>query len=110
MGSGTPAGARVYEPVDVLVNMGFDLELSRVAIAAAGGDIDRAVRIVMEDAKAHTSIEAGEWEFEGDKGWAAFDCDTDRHLSGAYLRGDSACELRIAGNRYLVDFDNLTQL
>merc|ERR1719446_531031 len=90
--------------------MGYDEDLARVAIVAANGDINRAVRIMLEDAKAHNSIEAGEWEFEGDKGWAAFDCDTDRRLSEAYIKGDSACDLRIAGNRYLIDFDNLTQL
>jgi len=90
--------------------MGFDQELARVAITAAGGDIDRAVRIMLEDSMAHNARQVAEWEFEGDKGWAAFDCDTDLFLSEAYGSGDSACELRVGGNRYLVDFDSLTQL
>lgn len=104
------SGGKPYAPVDVLTNMGFEEDLARVAIAAAGGDVDRAVRIMLEDAKAHNAREAGEWEFLGDQGWAAFDIDTDRLLQEAYSRGDSACELKVAGNRYLVDFDAFTQL
>jgi len=107
---GSAAGLKSYEPVGVLVKMGFEEDLARVAIAAAGGDVDRAVRIMLEDAKAHNARQVGEWEFEGDKGWAAFDCETDKLLCEAFSRGDSACELRVAGNRYMVDFDSLLQL
>lgn len=94
----------------MLINMGYDEDTARIAVVAANGDIDRAVRIMLEDAKAHSARQEGEWEFEGDKGWAAFDRDTDQQLHEAFVKGDSACELRVAGNRYLVDFDSFTQL
>jgi len=114
-GGGTSGPRRVsnsisYAPVDTLVNMGFDKELARVAIAAAGGDIDRAVRIMLEDSQAHDARTHGDWEFEGDKGWAPFDQQTDATLSEAFNRGESATEIRAGGNRYLVDFDTFTQL
>lgn len=109
LGNGCPS-SKSYAPVDVLTNMGFDEDLARVAIAAAGGDVDRAVRVMLEDAKAHDARRIGEWEFEGDKGWAPFDCETDQLLREAFARGDASCHIRGGGNRYLVDFDSLTQL
>lgn len=107
---GQAQGGKPYEPADVLINMGYDEDTARIAVVAANGDIDRALRIMLEDAKAHSARQEGEWEFEGDKGWAAFDCDTDQQLHEAFVKGDSACELRVAGHRYLVDFDSFTQL
>lgn len=74
------------------------------------GDVDRAVRIVLEDQRTHDALKACEWEFEGDVGWAPFDGDTDAVLSRAFARGLSAAEVVIVGQRYLVDFDSLTQL
>lgn len=98
-----------YSPADVLVNMGFEEELARVALAAVGGDVDKAVRLMLEDAKAHDARCNGEWEFLGDQGWAAFDCETDQQLQEAYSRSVSMCEIRVCGNRYAIDFDQLTQ-
>lgn len=101
---------RPYAPLDTLLNMGFDEEAARAAVAAAGGDVDRAVRLVLEDARAHDAVNAAEWEFDGDAGWAPFDPETDAILSAAASRGKSACEVQIDGRRYLVDFDSFTQL
>eukprot|EP00927_Polykrikos_kofoidii_P048102 TRINITY_DN42328_c0_g1_i1.p1 TRINITY_DN42328_c0_g1~~TRINITY_DN42328_c0_g1_i1.p1 ORF type:complete len:492 (-),score=104.04 TRINITY_DN42328_c0_g1_i1:69-1544(-) len=101
---------RPYTPVDVLIGMGFDEDMARVAIAAAGGDVNRAVRIVLEDAKAHDARTACEWEFEGDSGWAPFDLETGELLGKALERGDAFLEVNNAGRRYLVDLDALTQV
>eukprot|EP00931_Biecheleriopsis_adriatica_P108689 TRINITY_DN83026_c0_g1_i1.p1 TRINITY_DN83026_c0_g1~~TRINITY_DN83026_c0_g1_i1.p1 ORF type:complete len:309 (+),score=55.33 TRINITY_DN83026_c0_g1_i1:82-1008(+) len=101
---------RPYEPFDRLLSMGFDEESARAAIVAAGGDVDRAIRLVLEDSKAHDARQVCEWEFEGEKGWLPFDLDSEAILRAAIDRGDQACELRAGGNRYLVDFDSLTQL
>lgn len=58
----------------------------------------------------HDAVKTCEWEFEGDSGWAPFDGDTDMVLSQSFARGLSAAEVVIAGQRYLVDFESLTQL
>jgi len=99
-----------YEPTESLLSMGFDEETARAAIAAAGGDVERALRLILEDSRAHDAREVGEWEFEGDKGWVPFDAEAEAVLKAALDRGDQACELRAGGNRYLIDLDNLTQL
>jgi len=89
--------------------MGFDEGSARAAIIAAGGDVDRAVRIVLEDSRAHNARSLAEWEFEGDMGWAPFDSDSDVFMKDAVHRGESSCELRMGGHRYLIDFESLTQ-
>lgn len=94
----------------MLLGMGFDLAASRAAIAAAGGDIERAVRLVLEDSRAHDSFSAAEWEFEGDAGWVPYDTETEALLQAAVEKGLSACEIVLGGRRYLVDFDSLMQL
>lgn len=96
--------------MNILLSMGFDLAASRAAIAAAGGDVDRAVRLVLEDSKVHNSLTAAEWEFEGDAGWVPYDADTEAILRAAVEKGLSACEVVLDGRRYLVDFDSCTQL
>jgi len=90
--------------------MGFDEDSARAAVVAAGGDVDRAVRMALEDLKAHNAMNQCEWEFEGDMGWVFFDGDTDATIRGAVERGESACEIRTRGQRYLIDFDSMTQL
>jgi len=99
-----------YAPVKVLVDMGFDEESAKVAIAAAAGDVDRAVRLMLEDNKAQQATQQAEWEFEGDRGWVSFDVETNELLKEAVARGEAACEIRSGGRRYFVDFDSLTQL
>ncbi|CAE8582242.1 unnamed protein product [Polarella glacialis] len=101
---------RPYSPIDQLLTMGFDEESAKVAIAAAGGDVDRAIRLVLEDSRAHDAREACEWEFEADQGWAPFDADSEALLRAALAKGNQACELRAGVNRYLVDFESRTQL
>jgi len=98
-----------YNPINELLEMGFDSSSARVAIAAAGGDVDLAVRIMLEDLRAHNARTQCEWEFEGDAGWAPFDVEADSTIKQAVARGDDCCEVRIAGHRYLLDFSNLTQ-
>lgn len=90
--------------------MGFDEASARAAIAAAGGDVDRAVRIVLEDSKAHDARTQSEWEFEGDMGWVPFDSEMESIIKDAVARGQSACEIHARGIQYFLDFDNLTQL
>lgn len=102
--------SRPYEPINQLLNMGFDEASARAAIAAAGGDVDRAVRIVLEDSKVHDARNHCEWEFEGDSGWVPFDNEVDEVIKAAVARGQSACEFRARGNQYFIDLDNLTQL
>lgn len=100
---------RAYEPVHALTNQGFDEESSRVALAMAAGDVDKAVRLLLEDGKAHLANAQSEWEFEGDAAWTAFDCEVAAALNEAEARGESACEIKIAGRRYLIDFESMTQ-
>lgn len=103
--------SKQYSPMQTLVDMGFDEESAKVAIAAANGDVDRAVRIAVEDSKAHNAWQDhGGWEFEGDMGWSAFDCETNSLIDKAVKRGDTACEIRTAGRRYFIDLASLTQL
>jgi len=90
--------------------LGFDLDSARAAMAAAGGDVDKAIRIALEDSQAHDARSLGEWEFEGDTGWAPFDSTTESVIKDAVSRGQSACEIRIGPHRYLVDFDALVQI
>ncbi|CAJ1434160.1 unnamed protein product [Effrenium voratum] len=99
-----------YEPVEKLLSLGIDKEAARVALAAVGGDVEKAKRLVLEDSQAHVSREACEWEFEGDKGWVPFDVDSDRTLRSALERRKEACELRFNGHRYIIDFNSMTQL
>eukprot|EP00929_Paragymnodinium_shiwhaense_P028094 TRINITY_DN16356_c0_g1_i2.p1 TRINITY_DN16356_c0_g1~~TRINITY_DN16356_c0_g1_i2.p1 ORF type:complete len:380 (+),score=88.88 TRINITY_DN16356_c0_g1_i2:177-1316(+) len=110
--SGASRGGGVYAPIDVLLNMGYDEDVARVAFAAAGGDVDAAVRIMLEDARAHSAHRTCEWEFEGDSGWAPFDLETEEKLRKAVApRGEGAVEIFGAGGRhYLVDFDSMTQV
>lgn len=100
---------RTYNPINELLDMGFDPASARVAIAAAGGDVDLAARIMLEDMRAHNARTQCEWEFEGDAGWAPFDVEADSAIKQAVARGDDCCEVRVAGHRYLLDFANLTQ-
>lgn len=79
-------------------------------MAAAGGDVDRAVRIALEDSQAHDARSLGEWEFEGDRGWLPFDCGAEGIIKDAIARGDSACEVRTGVHRYLIDFTSLKQI
>eukprot|EP00406_Dinophysis_acuminata_P011769 CAMPEP_0179229556 /NCGR_PEP_ID=MMETSP0797-20121207/10392_1 /TAXON_ID=47934 /ORGANISM="Dinophysis acuminata, Strain DAEP01" /LENGTH=103 /DNA_ID=CAMNT_0020936623 /DNA_START=59 /DNA_END=370 /DNA_ORIENTATION=+ len=90
--------------------MGFDEDSARVAIVAAGGDVNRAVRIALDDSQAHDARSSGEWEFEGDTGWIAFDRATEAVIKEHVARGEPTCEVRTGGNRYLVDFGSLTQV
>lgn len=99
-----------YDPIEKLLGMGMDKESARVALCAVGGDVEKAMRLVLEDSKAHVSREACEWEFEGDKGWVPFDVESDRILQKAVDQMKEACELRLNGHRYLIDFNSLTQL
>lgn len=101
---------RSYEPFEKLLSMGVDKESARAALIAASGDVERAVRLVLEDSQAHVSRQECEWEFEGDKGWVPFSADSDMRLRAAMAAGKEACELRFGGHRYLVDFNSLTQL
>ncbi|CAE7543300.1 unnamed protein product [Symbiodinium natans] len=101
---------RSYEPFEKLLSMGVDKESARAALIAASGDVERAVRLVLEDSQAHVSREACEWEFEGDKGWVPFSAESDARLHAAQAAGKEACELRFGGHRYLIDFNSLTQL
>lgn len=107
---GSRRPSRPYEPINELLSMGFDEASARAAIAAAGGDVDRAVRIVLEDTKAHDARSRCEWEFEGDSGWVPFDGEVDDIIKDAVARGQSACEFRARGNPYFIDLENLTQL
>lgn len=100
---------RTYNPINELLDMGFDPASARVAIAAARGDVDLAARIMLEDMRAHNARTQCEWEFEGDAGWAPFDVEADTAIKQAVERGDDCCEVRIAGHRYLLDFANMTQ-
>lgn len=99
-----------YDPIEKLLGMGMDKESARVALCAVGGDVEKAMRLVLEDSKAHVSREACEWEFEGDKGWVPFDVESDRILQNAVDQMKEACELRLNGHRYLIDFNSLTQM
>lgn len=89
--------------------MGFDPECVKIALAAAGGDVDKAMRILVEDTRAHHARIQCEWEFQGDAGWVPFDQETDSTLKQAVDGGRSACEVRIAGRSYFMDFDNMLQ-
>merc|ERR1711884_566059 len=89
---------------------GFDETSAKVAMAAAGGDVDRAIRIALEDSQAHDARSGAEWEFEGDRGWLPFDCNTEGIIKEAISRGESACEIRTGGHRYLIDFTSLKQV
>lgn len=97
-----------YSPGKFLTDMGFDAESVKVALVAAGGDVDRALRILLEDGQAHAREES-EWEFEGDAGWVPYDQATDEVLRDAASRGESTCAIRIEGRQYLLDFGSLTQ-
>lgn len=99
-----------YDPIEKLLGMGMDKESARVALCAVGGDVEKAMRLVLEDSKAHVSRKACEWEFEGEKGWVPFDVESDRILQNANDRMLEACELRVNGYRYLIDFNSFTQL
>mmetsp|Transcript_13463 Transcript_13463/g.31617 ORF Transcript_13463/g.31617 Transcript_13463/m.31617 type:complete len:274 (-) Transcript_13463:25-846(-) len=99
-----------YEPINELLSMGFDGASARAAIAAAGGDVDRAIRLVHEDLCAHEARSVGEWEFEGDLGWVPFDCASESVIKEALAKGASACEVVAGGSRYFLDFSSLTQL
>lgn len=88
----------------------MDRDSARAAIAASGGDVERAVRLVMDDSRAHDAREGGEWEFQGDKGWVPFDAESESVLRVALDAGKQACELLAGGQRYFIDLDNLTQL
>lgn len=99
-----------YAPIDLLLGMGFDEDSARIAIAAAGGDVSRAVRIALEDSQAHDARSSCEWEFEGDSGWVPFDRATESIIKASAARGETACEIRTGGNWYLVDFESRTQL
>eukprot|EP00913_Durusdinium_trenchii_P025107 g23567.t1 len=112
---------RAYDPIEKLLSMGVDKESqqngwprlseeNRAALSAVGGDVEKAMRLVLEDSKAHVSREACDWEFEGDKGWVPFDPESDGILQAAVDQGKEACELRFNRQRYLVDFTSLTQL
>jgi len=102
--------ARLYEPIERLLALGFETDSARAALAAAGGDVERAIRLALEDSEAHDARSLGEWEFEGDKGWVPFDCAADAAIREAVGKGEIACELRVAGHRYLVDFVSMTQM
>mmetsp|Transcript_63151 Transcript_63151/g.150570 ORF Transcript_63151/g.150570 Transcript_63151/m.150570 type:complete len:303 (+) Transcript_63151:115-1023(+) len=101
--------ARAYEPVYSLINRGFDEEASRVAMALTGGNVDKALQLLIEDNKAHVAKHQSEWEFEGDTGWAAFDGEAEALLQDASASGMTSCEMCIHGRRYLIDFDSMTQ-
>mmetsp|Transcript_75819 Transcript_75819/g.190728 ORF Transcript_75819/g.190728 Transcript_75819/m.190728 type:complete len:295 (-) Transcript_75819:324-1208(-) len=101
--------SRSYDPTEQLLALGFDLDSARAAMAAAGGDVDKAIRLVLEDSQAHDARSLGEWEFEGDKGWVPFDSASESVIKDAISRGRVACEIRIGPHRYLVDFDALLQ-
>lgn len=101
---------RPFEPINALLDLGMDRDSARAAIAAAGGDVERAVRLVMDDSRAHDAREGGEWEFQGDKGWVPFDAESESVLRAALDAGKPACELHAGGQRYFIDLDNLTQL
>ncbi|CAK8994157.1 Hypothetical protein SCF082_LOCUS3819, partial [Durusdinium trenchii] len=101
---------RAYDPIEKLLSMGVDKDSARAALSAVGGDVEKAMRLVLEDSKAHVSREACDWEFEGDKGWVPFDPESDGILQAAVDQGKEACELRFNRQRYLVDFTSLTQL
>lgn len=103
------ASRRSYAPSSVLTDMGFDEESAKAAMVAAGGDVDRAVRIILGDSEVRNVNQNAEWEFEADNGWVAFDAEQDDILRDASARGMTSCELRTGGRRYFVDFDKLTQ-
>jgi len=103
-------GNKTYLPIERLLELGFDEQSARVAMAAAGGDVNLAIRIALEDSQAHDARSVGEWEFEGDKGWLPFDGATESVIKDAAANGRMACEIRIAGHKYLVDLDNLLQV
>lgn len=102
--------SRAYAPIERLLALGFDEASARVAMTAAGGDVEKAVRIALEDSQAHDARSLGEWEFEGDRGWLPFDCSTEGIIKDAIARGETACEIRSGGHRYLVDFTGLKQI
>lgn len=102
-------GSRTYAPIERLVALGFDEDTAKVAMAAAGGDVEQAIRIALEDSQAHDARSLGEWEFEGDRGWVPFDCNAEGLFKEALARRETSCELRAGGHRYLVDFISLKQ-
>lgn len=107
--SGVRGLLRPYAPINRLLDMGFEQDAARAALALAGGDVDRAARLMVEDSRAHESREVGSWEFESDTGWVPFDMEQEAVLRGAQEKGLSSCELRARGQRYLVDLEALTQ-
>jgi len=109
-GLGQRRSLRTYAPINALLSMGFSEDSARVAMVAAGGDIDRAINLILQDACAHGARTGGEWEFEGDSGWAPFDCDTETAVRDALVRGVSTVEVKCAGHKYLIDLDNHTQM
>eukprot|EP00930_Biecheleria_cincta_P058190 TRINITY_DN44036_c0_g1_i1.p1 TRINITY_DN44036_c0_g1~~TRINITY_DN44036_c0_g1_i1.p1 ORF type:complete len:363 (-),score=33.54 TRINITY_DN44036_c0_g1_i1:306-1394(-) len=101
---------RPFEPINALLDLGMDRDSARAAIAAAGGDVDKAVRLVMDDCRAHDAREGSEWEFQGDRGWVPFDEDSESVLRAALDAGQSAFELYAGGQHYLIDLEHLSQL
>eukprot|EP00746_Dinoflagellata_sp_MGD_P137115 gnl/MRDRNA2_/MRDRNA2_70937_c0_seq1.p1 gnl/MRDRNA2_/MRDRNA2_70937_c0~~gnl/MRDRNA2_/MRDRNA2_70937_c0_seq1.p1 ORF type:complete len:390 (-),score=50.44 gnl/MRDRNA2_/MRDRNA2_70937_c0_seq1:131-1300(-) len=97
-------------PEDVLIDMGFDRGASRAALAAAGGDVDKAIMIVLEDSKVHNAQQTADWEFEGDAGWVPFDEEACSIIADARNQGRSACEIKRGGWSYLLDLDSMTQM
>jgi len=100
---------RRYAPSSWLSEMGFDGASVKTAMRISNGDVDRALRLLLE-AQAHNSKEECVWEFEGDAGWEPFDRDTDAALEIAVRQGKSACTVWTEGREYFVDFDTCTQL
>eukprot|EP00428_Durinskia_dybowskii_P056719 CAMPEP_0170330966 /NCGR_PEP_ID=MMETSP0116_2-20130129/66441_1 /TAXON_ID=400756 /ORGANISM="Durinskia baltica, Strain CSIRO CS-38" /LENGTH=240 /DNA_ID=CAMNT_0010584185 /DNA_START=21 /DNA_END=740 /DNA_ORIENTATION=+ len=92
--AGATAKRSALEPIERLLALGFETDSARAALAAAGGDVERAIRLALEDSEAHDARSLGEWEFEGDKGWVPFDCAADAAIREAVGKGEIACELR----------------
>jgi len=68
----------------------------------------------VESASSSTSSEESalddvRWYYEGRNGWWQYDDRTSGELETFHARGDSKCELLIAGFLYIIDFDQMLQ-
>lgn len=105
--SGKPGG-----PLHKLREMGFEDSVARNALAAAGGNVDLAIRLAIENAGATNAIEepafGWAWEAEKEK-FLPFDPTVEEQLRKALARGLQFVTLSFAGNRYEMDLDRMTQ-
>lgn len=50
-----------------------------------------------------------QWYYEGRNGWWQYDERTSQEIENAYKKGETSCEVSIAGRIYVIDLENMKQ-